>query len=105
MEKHGYHLRASKCRWMQERLELLGIIVEKGIMRIDPAKREGISKWPRILKDKGDVQRTMGMMQYHRQFIKGFSDIATPIFATLKKGSTFIWTKAAEEALDTIIKK
>src|SRR5229473_4821866 len=47
----------------------------------------------------------MGMMQYHRQFIKGFSDIATPIFATLKKGSTFIWTKAVEEALDTIIEK
>ena len=38
MEKKDYYLRASKCCWMQSRLELLGVILENGIMRIDPAK-------------------------------------------------------------------
>jgi hypothetical protein len=64
MEHLSYHLRASKCRWMQDSIEFLGVIVEKGRMRVDPAKREGISKWPRVLTDKGDVKRTMGMLQY-----------------------------------------
>ena len=90
---------------MQSRLELLGVILENGIMHIDPAKQEGISKWPRILKDKTDVQRTMGMLQYHRQFIPKFSHLARPIFATLKKGQAFTWTKEAEQALDEIIRQ
>src|ERR1700748_551354 len=46
----------------------------------------------------------MGMLQYHRRFIPHFSQIAQPIFATLKKGKTFVWTKEAEQALDTLIK-
>jgi len=105
MEKKDYYLRASKCRWMQSRLELLGVILENGIMRINPAKREGISNWPRVLKDKMDVQRTMGMLQYHQQFIPRFSHISRPIFATLKKGKAFKWTKEAEQALDELIRQ
>ena len=56
MEKKDYYLRASKCHWMQSRLELLGVILENGIMHIDLAKQEGISNWPRTLTDKTDVQ-------------------------------------------------
>src|ERR1700751_1546323 len=104
MEKLHYHLRPAKCQWLQESIEFLGVILEKGKMCIDPAKREGISKWPRILKDKTDVQRTMGMLQYHRRFIPHFSHIAQPIFATLKKGKAFVWTKEAKKALDPLIK-
>jgi RNase H-like domain found in reverse transcriptase len=105
MEKGGFHLRPAKCQWEERRLEFLGVIIENGHMRIDPAKREGISRWPRTLVDRMDIQRMMGTLQYHRQFIPGFSHIAQPIFATLKKGTPFIWTKEAEIALDTLIKK
>src|ERR1700748_73230 len=104
MEKLSYHLRASKRQWLQDSIEFLGVIIEKGSMRIDPTKREGISKWPRVLTNKGDIQRTMGMLQYHQQFIPHFSHIAQPIFATLKKGKTFVWTKEVEQALDMLIK-
>src|SRR5712671_4531885 len=52
-----------------------------------------------------DVQRTMGMLQYHRQFIPRFSHISRPIFATLKKGKAFEWTKEAEQALDELIRQ
>jgi Reverse transcriptase (RNA-dependent DNA polymerase)/RNase H-like domain found in reverse transcriptase len=105
MEKGGFHLRPAKCWWEERRLEFLGVIIENGRMRIDPAKREGISRWPRTLVDRTDVQRMMGTLQYHRQFIPGFSDIAQPIFVTLKKGTPFVWTKEAEIALDTLIKR
>src|ERR1700747_1348934 len=46
----------------------------------------------------------MRMLQYHRRFIPHFSHIAQPIFATLKKGKAFVWTKEAEQALDALIK-
>ena len=52
MEKHHYFLRPAKCVWAQPQMELLGLQIEEGgQLRIDPAKMEGISQWPRILKN------------------------------------------------------
>jgi RNase H-like domain found in reverse transcriptase len=45
----------------------------------------------------------MGMLQYYRQFIPGFSYLARPIFKTLKQGQPFKWTPEAKEALRKII--
>jgi hypothetical protein len=103
MEKHSYHLKPSKCRWMQPEMEFLGVLMKKGMMRIDPSKREGLLNWPRMLKSKDDVRRTMGILQFQRRFILGFSYIARPIFRTLAKGP-FIWTEEARSSLDRILK-
>jgi len=54
----------------------------------DPAKLDGIRKWPRILKDKKDVQRTMGILQYNKSLCTRGSLIwPRPIFETIKKGT------------------
>jgi hypothetical protein len=37
-------------------MEFLGCVIENGQLSIDPAKKEGISKWPTDLKDKYNVQ-------------------------------------------------
>jgi hypothetical protein len=70
-------------------MEFLGALVEAGKMRVDPAKQEGISQWPRVLKDRTDIQQTMGVLQYQRRFIPNFAHIARPIFTTIKKGQKF----------------
>jgi len=99
-----YYLRPAKCIWMQLTMDLLGMKIEEGrTMHIDPAKLDGIRKWPRVLKDKKDVQRTMGVLQYNKAFVPGFSHMARPIFEMIKKGTKFQWTKTAELALDRII--
>jgi len=99
-----YYLRPAKCIWMQLTMDLLGMKIEEGrTMHIDPAKLDGIRKWPRVLKDKKDIQRTMGVLQYNKAFVPGFSHMARPIFEMIKKGTKFQWTKTAELALDRII--
>jgi hypothetical protein len=55
MQEHSYHLKPSKCQWMQPKMEFLGILMKKGMMHIDLSKREGLLNWPRILKNKDDV--------------------------------------------------
>jgi len=45
----------------------------------------------------------MGVLQYNKAFVPGFSHMARPIFETIKKGTKFQWTKTAELALDRII--
>jgi hypothetical protein len=105
MAKHWYHLQPAKCQWEQTQMEFLRILVKAGKMRVDPAKRDGISRWPRVFQSKVDVQWTMGVLQYQRRFIPNFAHMARPIFATIKKGQKFKWTKEAEVALDNLIKK
>jgi hypothetical protein len=46
----------------------------------------------------------MGVLQYQRAFIPGFSHISRPIFQTLKKGVAFEWTREAKMALDKLIR-
>jgi hypothetical protein len=58
-------------------MDLLGLKVGAGgNLSIDPAKLEGIKNWPRVLKSKEEVRRTMGVLQYQRAFIPGFSHIS-----------------------------
>ena len=38
MECLSYFLQALKCQWLQDSIEFLGVIVERGKMHIDPAK-------------------------------------------------------------------
>src|ERR1700748_900425 len=104
MMKHKYYLRPAKCIWQQSSMDLLGLKVHQGgRLSIDPAKMDGIRKWPRDLASRKDVQKTMGVLQYQRAFIPHFSTLARPIFATLKKGAPFIWMAEARAALDKII--
>src|SRR5260221_736647 len=75
-----------------------------GEIRIDPSKIAGLRDWPRVLKNKKDIQKTMGILNYLRPVIRGFSKIAKPIMELTKGNRDFEWTKECTEALDSLIK-
>ena len=82
-------------------IDYLGVILEKGKTRMDPAKVSGVPDWPtpRCIKD---VRSFHGFCNFYRAFIAGFSKIALPLNALTKKGQPFVWTMAAQEAFDTL---
>ncbi|XP_069174627.1 uncharacterized protein [Procambarus clarkii] len=49
-----------------------------------------------------DVERFLGLANYHRAFIKGFAELATPLYA-LTGGNRFEWGDKHQEAF-TVIK-
>jgi translation initiation factor IF-2 len=49
LRKESLFLKLSKCKFEQEKAEYLGILVEKGTIRIDPTKCNGLKDWPRWL--------------------------------------------------------
>src|SRR5712691_3027467 len=79
LEKKSYFLKLSKCEFEVEDMELLGWRVCNGEIRIDPSKIAGLRDWPKVLKNKKDIQKTMGILNYLRPVIRGFSKIAKPI--------------------------
>ena len=46
LEANDLFLKPEKCVWEQPRMDYLGLILEEGIMHMDPAKIAGIATWP-----------------------------------------------------------
>jgi hypothetical protein len=59
-------------------MDYLGVILEKGIMRMDPVKIAGIKNWPTPTKVK-DIRSFLGFCNFYRPFIRGFAHIAQPL--------------------------
>ena len=63
---------------------------------MDPDKIISIMEWP-TPKDVSDRISFMGLVGYHRRFIKGFSKIGCPVTSLQKRGVKFTWTSECEE--------
>ena len=69
LEKESIFLKPSKCEFEKDSIEFLGIKVEKGKIMIDPTKRKGLAKWPKVLKSVKEIRSTLGVLGYQRPFI------------------------------------
>jgi len=46
LEEHDLYLKPEKCVWETSSVDYLGVILEKGVTRMDPVKISGIADWP-----------------------------------------------------------
>jgi hypothetical protein len=103
MRQESFFLKATKCKFEQPRVEYLGLLLDGDTIRLDPSKVAGLKDWPHTLKSVSDVCQTLGLLNYHRAFVPGFSHIIKPLTKLLKKDTRFQWTPACTSALDKII--
>jgi RNase H-like domain found in reverse transcriptase/Reverse transcriptase (RNA-dependent DNA polymerase) len=104
LEKESFFLKPSKCKFEQESIDYLGIVVSKGTVRIDPTKQNGLAAWPRKLTSVKQVRSTLGVLGYQRPFIPQFAHLARPLTQLLKKEKKFEWTDECTKALDELIR-
>ena len=81
----------------------MGVRLGHGVATVDPSKLEGVTKWPRTLKNVKEVRSTLGVLGFQRPFIPGFAEIARPLTNLLKKETEFHWTPECTSALETLI--
>ena len=77
-----------KCKWFQEELTFVGHIINKEGIKLDIRNLDKIREAPRP-EDQRGIKRFLGMCQYYRQFIKGFANIAQPLYKLLKNNQPF----------------
>ena len=53
-------------------------------------------------KDQKGVRSLLGLTNYYKKFIEGYSKICSPLNNLLKKGKPFVWSQECEEALNTL---
>ena len=77
-----------KCEFFLRKIHYLGnIILEDGIS-VDPEKVEAIMNWL-VTHNVSDVRYFMGLTNYYRIFIVGFSKIVHPITSLQRKNVKF----------------
>jgi hypothetical protein len=101
IEKHDLYLKPEKCFFAQTKIEYLGLVISEGRISMDPAKVDGITKWPppRNLKQ---LQAFLGFCNFYRRFILGYSHVARPLFNLTKKDTPFHWPPDADAAFQTM---
>jgi hypothetical protein len=63
-EQHDLYFKLSKCTFHASSIDYLGVIIEKGMTRMDPVKITGIKNWPTPTKVK-DVRSFLGFCNFY----------------------------------------
>ena len=104
LEANDLFLKPEKCVWEQPRVDFLGLILEEGVMRMDPAKIAGIATWPTPTSIK-QVRSFLGFCNFYRPFIYQFSHIARPLNELTRKDTLWTWGERQQEAFNTLRKR
>ena len=95
--KAGLKLKLSKCSFLKRQISFLGHRVDReGIHALDD-KIRAVCQFP-TPTHVDQIRSFLGLAGFYRQFIKGFSQIAQPLTALLKKNVPFSWSKDQETA-------
>jgi len=94
-------LKPSKCFFLQTSVKFLKHIVSAKGLQTDPEKTRLIDDWhvPTSLKQ---LRAFLGIAEYYRRFLKGFSKKAAPLNDLLKKGHNYQWTPACQSAFQEL---
>ena len=94
-------LNPKKCTFGAQKVLYLGhFISEKGV-EVNHDKVKAISSFPQP-KTVKQVREFLGMTNYYRKFIKGYSNISSPMYTLLKSDSKFEWTEECSQAFETL---
>jgi hypothetical protein len=100
-EQNDLYFKLSKCTFHASSIDYLGVIIEKGMMRMDPVKIAGIKNWPIPTKVK-DVRSFLGFCNFYRPFIRGFAHLARPLNELTRKDAEWSWEDRQQKAFDEL---
>ena len=90
-----------KCRFLREEVEYVGITLTKEGVRMNDSRIEHIKKLEPP-SNRAELQSVLGMLNYSKKFCKGYSEIARPLYALLRKNKVFEWTEDCQIAFQRL---
>lgn len=96
MENHLF-VKAEKCEFHVDSISFLGLSVEKGQPRADPAKIKAVVEWPTPTTRK-QLQRFLGFANFYHRFIRNYSQRALPLTRLTPVKVPFRWDSEVDIA-------
>ncbi|XP_020101642.1 uncharacterized protein LOC109719402 [Ananas comosus] len=115
LEEHIEHLRTvfqvlrenqlfvkkEKCIFAKEEVHFLGHWIGQGLIRMDQRKVRAICEWE-TPTTVSELRSFLGLVNYYRRFIAGYSARAAPLTDLLKKNHSWVWTSQCAEAFEDL---
>jgi len=72
LEENDLYVKPEKCRWKVREVGFLGVVIRPEGIKMEKKKVKGVLEWltPKCVKD---VQKFLGLVNYYRRFIEGFT--------------------------------
>ena len=71
---------------------------------VDPHKISAVEHWAQP-KNAKEIRSFLGLAGYYRRFVEGFSKLAQPKTALLRKSQKFIWNEKCEASFQELKKR
>ena len=97
LEENDLYVKLEKCKWKIREVDFLGVVIGLEGIKMEKKKVKGVLEWP-TLKCVKDVQKFLGLANYYRRFIEGFTTVARPLHDLVKKDKKWEWTEKEEKA-------
>lgn len=85
------YVKNENCSFASNEVFFLGHKIKDSKLHIVQAKVKAIQKWDPPSK-VGELRSFLGFINYYRQFIKGYSVIASPLTNLLKNSKIWEWS-------------
>ncbi|KAE8687867.1 Detected protein of unknown function [Hibiscus syriacus] len=101
LRENELYVKEEKCSFAQKEVSFLGHFVGGGKLQMDRDKIRAIVEWKPPTKAT-ELRAFLGLANYYRRFVKGYSKIATPLTELLKKDKVWEWSTECQEAFEKI---
>jgi hypothetical protein len=102
--EEGYHAHPDKCEFFQKEVSFLGHVISGKGVSVQAHKVKAVQEWP-VLTKKKEVRQFLGMVNWYRKFIPGFSEIARPLTDLTHDDHPWSWGEKEQTAFDTLKQK
>ena len=92
-----------KCSFAQQEMEFFGHKIVSEKLMMENAKVKAILEWEPPTKVP-ELRSFLGLVNYYRHFIKGYSAKAAPLTDLLKKNRTWHWSEECQRAFEELKK-
>jgi len=93
----NFKLNPNKCCFATKSIIFLGHVVSKEGTRPHPGKIKGVLHFP-TPKTVTSVRSFLGLTDYYRKYIRGYSRLTSPLFELTRKDVAFVWDVGCQQA-------
>ncbi|CAC5382706.1 Transposon Ty3-G Gag-Pol polyprotein [Mytilus coruscus] len=99
----GLTLKPGKCLFARKEVIYLGHTISKEGVKVDTSKVDAVSSFS-VPKNQKQIRSFLGLTNYYRKFIEGYSHITTPLNHLMGNDVPFEWSEKCQMAFDQLKK-